>query len=87
MTISFDKKSTQTLFQHYSYIVDRVVQKLAGKHTHLCSLEQLRQRCYIGLVEAIDCYPAEKGICFETFASIRIQGEIIGRTVTTNGYS
>ena len=77
MTVSFDFTSTQELFHQYSFLVDRIVQKLASKYPHHGDVGEMIQYGYIGLIEAIDAFPAEKGISFETYASIFIQGRII----------
>ena len=75
MTVSFT--STQDLFHQYSFLVDQIVQKISVKYSHRGDVAEMMQYGYIGLIEAIDAFPAEKGISFTTYASICIQGRII----------
>ena len=77
MTVSFDFNSTQERFHQYSFLVEKIAQKIASKYPHHGDIEDMMQFGYIGLIEAIDAFPAEKGISFETYASICIQGRII----------
>lgn len=75
MTVSFT--STQKKFYQYAFLVDRIAHKRAAKYPHHGGVAEMMQCGYIGLIEAIDAFPAEKGISFETYASICIQGSII----------
>jgi len=75
MTVSFT--STQERFHQYSFLVERIAQKLSSKYPHHGDVAEMMQYGYIGLIEAIDAFPADKGISFETYASICIQGRII----------
>ena len=79
MTVSFDCNSTQAQFHQYSFLVDRIVQKIASKYPHHSDTEEMMQFGYIGLIEAIDAFPIDKGISFARYASIRIQGRIVGK--------
>ena len=77
MTVSFT--STQEQFHQYSFLVERIAQKLATKYPHHGDVVEMMQYGYIGLIEAIDAFPAEKGISFETYASICIQRRIVSK--------
>jgi len=75
MTVSFT--STQDLFHQYSFLVEQIAQKISFKNPHHGDVVEMMQYGYIGLIEAIDAFPAEKGISFETYASICIQERIL----------
>ena len=75
MTVSFS--STQDLFYQYSFLVEQIAHKISAKYPHHADIDQMMQYGYIGLIEAIDAFPPEKGISFTTYASICIQGRII----------
>ena len=75
MTVSF--ASTQERFHRYSFLVEQIAQKISFKNPLHGDVAEMMQYGYIGLIEAIDAFPAEKGLSFETYASICIQERIV----------
>ena len=77
MTTSIANTNNQALFNRYSFLVDRIVRKLANKYPSHEDMEDMKQYGYIGLIESIKRFQPEKGVKFESYASIRIQGTIL----------
>ena len=77
MTKSIANTNNQALFNRYSFLVDRIVRKLARKYPNHEDMEDMKQYGYIGLIESIKRFQPEKGVKFESYASIRIQGTIL----------
>ncbi|MAA79998.1 MAG: hypothetical protein CL916_12155 [Deltaproteobacteria bacterium] len=77
MTKSIANSNNQALFNRYSFLVDRIVRKLANKYPSHEDMEDMKQYGYIGLIESIKRFQPEKGVKFESYASIRIQGTIL----------
>lgn len=66
----------QIIFQ-YSYIVKIVVSKLTRQYSGYFEKADLYSCGIIGLIDAIDKFNHSLGVLFQTYAPIRIQGEII----------
>jgi RNA polymerase sigma factor for flagellar operon FliA len=77
MTSIINTAPTNTQFSHYSYLVNRIVNKLARKYPSHEDIEDMKQYGYMGLIESIHRFQPEKGVKFESYASIRIQGTIL----------
>ena len=77
MTTSIANTNNQALFNRYSFLVDRIVRKLSSKYPGHEEIEDMKQYGYIGLIESIKRFQPEKGVKFESYASIRIQGTIL----------
>ena len=77
MTSFINTASTNTQFSRYSYLVNRIVNKLARKYPSHEDIEDMKQYGYMGLIESIQRFQPEKGVKFESYASIRIQGTIL----------
>ncbi len=65
------------LVEHYTALVKIVVNRLITCYNSYIEREDLFSYGTIGLIYAIEKYDPDKGIKFETYASIRIRGYII----------
>ncbi|MBP8989841.1 MAG: FliA/WhiG family RNA polymerase sigma factor [Clostridia bacterium] len=65
------------LLLHYLYLVQRVVNRLFSESWPFHDRDDLTSCGIIGLMDALDRYKPKKGSTFETYAKIRIRGEII----------
>ncbi|MGB9678644.1 MAG: sigma-70 family RNA polymerase sigma factor [Thermoanaerobacteraceae bacterium] len=61
----------------YIPLVKHIVRKLCITDATLSEFEDLVNQGIIGLMDAIDKFQPEKGVKFETYASLRIRGEVI----------
>ena len=61
----------------YSYIVKCIALKIAGHYTYFNYMEDIISEGLIALMEAFERFDADKGVKFETYASIRVRGAII----------
>ena len=77
MNSAINTTSRNTQIVNHAYLVERIVQKLARRYPSHEDIEEMKQYGYIGLIQAISRFQEEKGIPFETYASIRIQGSIL----------
>jgi len=73
-TASYDDKK---LFTEYAGLVSKVTRRLVRKYPGNDDIEDMKQYGYIGLLEAISRFNPNRGIKFETYAVIRIQGAIL----------
>ncbi|KTD23691.1 RNA polymerase sigma factor FliA [Legionella israelensis] len=72
------KQQTQeSLVKHHALLVKRIAYHLLGRLPQSILLDDLIQAGMLGLLEAAKNYDATKGASFETYASIRIRGQMI----------
>ena len=69
--------SRQELISQYAPLVEQVIYKMKRTFPPHIDIDDMRQTGYIGLIQAIDRYQADKGCSLESYARIRIQGSII----------
>lgn len=74
---SRDIKLRNIIFTKYSDLVTKVAVQLAPNYNKYIDLDDLISYGNIGLLDAIEKYDMDKGVKFETYASIRIRGAII----------
>jgi len=72
-----DKDARDELTLHYVNLVKIIVKRVMPKYNAFNEYDDLINAGVLGLVDAIDKYELGKNIKFETYASIRIRGEII----------
>lgn len=65
------------LLVHYAYLVKIIVNRLAPTHSRHTEYDDLINNGIIGLMDAIEKFDAKRMVKFETYASLRIRGEII----------
>ncbi|MBM7581406.1 RNA polymerase sigma factor for flagellar operon FliA [Caldicoprobacter guelmensis] len=65
------------LILRYSYLVKRVVSRLAFASTSSLDVEDLISYGILGLIDAIERYDPSKNVKFETYATFRIKGAIM----------
>lgn len=71
-----DDSAVSDLIQHYMPLVDKVVNKLALTLPAHVDKDDLTSEGYIGLIDAIGRFD-NQGYKFETYAPIRIRGQIV----------
>lgn len=65
------------LVMFYTPYVKIVIGKLVSQYNRYLDYEDLVSYGMMGLIDAVEKFDSEKGVKFETYASIRIKGEII----------
>lgn len=65
------------LVLHYIYLVKRIVNRIYPKYKNHSEYDDLISCGVLGLMDAIDKFDLSKEVKFETYASLRIRGEII----------
>ncbi len=74
---SRDTQSRNEIVVHYSSLVNRVVNRIAAKYGDYIDIDDLTGYGIFGLLDAIEKFDIDKGVKFETYASLRIRGAII----------
>ncbi|QSZ26585.1 FliA/WhiG family RNA polymerase sigma factor [Aceticella autotrophica] len=72
-----DDKIKDDIIIRYMPLVKHVVKKLCISEISQADFDDLLSQGMIGLIDAVNKYDISKGVKFETYASIRIKGEII----------
>jgi RNA polymerase sigma factor FliA len=65
------------LLIHYAYLVKIIVNRLVPTHGRHAEYDDLMNNGILGLMDAIEKFDAGRMVKFETYASLRIRGEII----------
>jgi RNA polymerase sigma factor for flagellar operon FliA len=65
------------LLIHYAYLVKIIVNRLVPTHGRHAEYDDLMNNGILGLIDAIEKFDARRMVKFETYASLRIRGEII----------
>lgn len=65
------------LIEHYVSLVKYVAGRLTIYLGHNVDYDDLLGYGYFGLIDAIDKYDLDKGVKFETYASLRVRGSIL----------
>jgi RNA polymerase sigma factor FliA len=65
------------LLVHYAYLVKIIVSRLVPTHGRHAEYDDLINNGIIGLMDAIEKFDPRRMVKFETYASLRIRGEII----------
>lgn len=74
---SGDIQLRNQIIEHYSQLVNRVVNRIAPRYSDYIDVDDLLGYGIFGLIDAIEKFDVDKGIKFETYASFRISGAII----------
>ena len=72
-----NQMNQEALVKAHATLVKRIAHHLLGHLPHTVQLDDLIQAGMIGLLEAAQNYDSTKGASFETYAGIRIKGNIL----------
>jgi RNA polymerase sigma factor for flagellar operon FliA len=72
-----DQSARDELIVYYSRIVQAIVRRMMPKYNTFNEFEDLVHTGIIGLINAIERFEPERGLAFETYATVRIRGEIL----------
>lgn len=72
-----NQQNEEMLVKSHITLVKRIAHHLLGRLPHSVQLDDLIQAGMLGLIEAARHYDASKGASFETYAGIRIKGNIL----------
>jgi RNA polymerase sigma factor FliA len=72
-----DLAAREALAMHYLYLVSYIYGRIAINLPPHIDREDLEHQGILGLLAALDNFDPDKGVKFETYASIRIRGAII----------
>ena len=70
-------REQEKLIESHATLVKRIAYHLIGRLPRSVQLDDLLKAGMLGLLEAAKNYDAEKGAAFETYASIRIRGNML----------
>jgi len=65
------------IISHYVYLVAMVVKRLMPHYKDFSEKDELMSCGVIGLIDAVNKFDKNMGVKFQTYASLRIRGEII----------
>lgn len=72
-----DIEIRNAIFMKYSDLAVKTAMRLAPKYKNYIDIDDLISYGNIGLIDAIEKFDIDRGVKFETYASIRIRGAII----------
>lgn len=72
-----DEETKGKLVLHYLYIVGIVVKRLLPQYKDFSEKDELMSSGVFGLIDAVSKFDRSFGVQFQTYASVRIRGEII----------
>ena len=72
-----NKQTQEALIKTHALLVKRIAHHLLGRLPHSVQLDDLVQAGMMGLLEAARHYDETKGASFETYAGIRIRGQML----------
>ncbi len=74
---SGDETAKNQIITHYLYIVTIVVKRLMPQYKDYSERDELMSCGVIGLIDAVNKFNRSFGVQFQTYAALRIRGEII----------
>ena len=75
--ISGDDQAYQQLVELYISLVDQIAAKMKKNLSSLITFDEIRSHGLMGLLDALKKFEYDRGIQFETYASLRIRGAIL----------
>lgn len=75
--LSLNQQTQEALVKSHAILVKRIAYHLAGRLPRSVQLDDLMQAGMVGLLEAVRHYDDSKGASFETYAGIRIRGNML----------
>ena len=75
--ISGDDQAYQQLVELYISLVDQIAAKMKKNLSSLITFDEIKSHGLMGLLDALKKFEYDRGIQFETYASLRIRGAIL----------
>ncbi len=75
--ISGDEQAYQRLVELYINLVDQIAAKMKKNLSSLITFDEIKSHGLMGLLDALKKFEYDRGIQFETYASLRIRGAIL----------
>lgn len=72
-----DEAVKNRIITHYLYIVTAVVKRLMPQYRDYSEKDELMSCGVIGLIDAVNKFDRSFGVQFQTYATVRVRGEII----------
>jgi len=72
-----DAEIKNKIITHYLYIVGIVVKRLMPQYKDYSEKDELMSCGVLGLIDAVNKFDRSYGVKFQTYATVRIRGEII----------
>lgn len=72
-----DTETKNRILTHYLYLVVGVVKRMMPQYQEYCDKDDLISTGILGLIDAVEKFDQSFHVKFQTYASIRIRGEII----------
>lgn len=72
-----DEQTKNQIISHYLYIVTIVVKRLMPQYKDYSEKDELMSCGVIGLIDAVNRFDRSFGVQFQTYAAVRVRGEII----------
>jgi RNA polymerase sigma factor for flagellar operon FliA len=72
-----DPDAKNELLTHYLYLVVAVVKRMMPQYRDYCDKDDLVSSGTLGLIDAVEKYDPAFNVKFQTYATIRIRGEVI----------
>jgi RNA polymerase sigma factor for flagellar operon FliA len=72
-----DAEVKNKIISHYLYIVGIVVKRLMPQYKDYSEKDELMSCGVLGLIDAVNKFDRSFGVKFQTYATVRIRGEII----------
>ncbi len=72
-----DEAARSELVMHYLYLVGVVVRRLLPQYKDFSEKDELMSCGVLGLIDAVNKFDRSFGVQFQTYAAVRIRGEII----------
>jgi len=74
---SGDEGAKNSLISHYLFIVNNVVMRMMPQYKDYSEKDELMSCGVLGLIDAVNKFDKSFGVKFQTYATLRIRGEII----------
>jgi len=72
-----DVNAKHCILLHYNYLVKWIVRRVMPKYSEYSEYDDLVSCGILGLIDAVDKFQLKHNVKFETYASLRIRGEIL----------
>jgi len=72
-----DDEAKNTILTHYLYLVVGVVKRMMPQYKSYCEEEDLISSGVLGLIDAVQKFDQSFHVKFQTYATIRIRGEVL----------
>lgn len=72
-----DQNARQEIITSYAYLAKYVVDRLRLRPNSVIGYDDLVSHAIMGLIDAVEKFDPSKGFKFETYANVRIRGEVL----------